>query len=169
MPNANGTTYNVSTADVGAQITFRVTAVGIGPPNTVSADSAPVIGSATPGHRRRTPDEAGPDQDEARRNHDKAHALDAEGQDEGQADPGPHVLARRSGSRCRGSTGPALGSASAGRPRQDDQEADQFASLKLTKAQKGKKVSVTITATKAGYKPFKVTFGPTAKVRAARR
>ena len=42
-------------------------------------------------------------------------------------------------------------------------------SLKLTKAQKGKKVTVTLTATKAGYKPFTVTFGPTAKVKAARR
>ena len=28
VPNAYGTTYNVSTADVGAQVTFRVTAVG---------------------------------------------------------------------------------------------------------------------------------------------
>ena len=55
VPNANGTTYNVSTADVGAQVTFRVTAVGIGPPNIVSADSAPVTVSAATGLRGRGP------------------------------------------------------------------------------------------------------------------
>ena len=42
IPNAIGTDYTPSTADAGAQISFRVTASGIGGPNVVSADSAPV-------------------------------------------------------------------------------------------------------------------------------
>ena len=54
IPNATGTEYTPSTADAGAQIAFRVTASGIGGPNVVTADSAPVsVGGAVPAPMRR--------------------------------------------------------------------------------------------------------------------
>ena len=55
IPNATGTTYTPSTADAGAQIKFRVTASGIGGPNVVSADSAPVPVTGAGGEPERRP------------------------------------------------------------------------------------------------------------------
>jgi hypothetical protein len=49
VPNATGTEYTPSSADAGAQVTFRVTASGIGGPDVVTVDSAPVtVGGAVP-------------------------------------------------------------------------------------------------------------------------
>ena len=165
VPNANGTTYNVSTADVGAQITFRVTAVGIGPPNIVSADSAPVIGSAAPhgpGHRRRGPDEAG--QEPRRRPRSRTLRVKTKGKLTGTARVGQTLKVKVPAFRLTGVKLTFRWSAGGKTIKKQTRS-----SLKLTKALKGKRISVTLTATKVGYKPLKLTLGPTAKVKAARR
>jgi ELWxxDGT repeat protein len=168
VPNATGTTYNVSTADVGAQVTFRVTAVGIGPPNIVSADSAPVTGSAAPGTGGGTQTKPGGTQTKPGRTTTKptlfALRVKTKGKLTGTARVGKTLKVKvptfsRTGVKVsfRWSAGGKT------------IKKQTSSSLKLTKAQKGKRVSVTLTATKAGYKPFKVTFGPTAKIKAVRR
>ena len=50
------------------------------------------------------------------------------------------------------------------RQRQAHQEADQ-ASLKLTKAYKGKRITVTVTATRTGYTTLTLTVRPSGKVK----
>jgi ELWxxDGT repeat protein len=168
VPNATGTSYNVSTADVGAQVTFRVTAVGIGPPNIVSADSAPVTGSAAPGTGGGTQTKPGGTQTKPGGTQTKptllALRVETKGKLTGTARVGKTLKVKvptfsRTGIKVsfRWSAGGKT------------IKKQTSSSLKLTKAQKGKRVSVTLTATKAGYKPFKVTFGPTAKIKAVRR
>jgi ELWxxDGT repeat protein len=165
VPNATGTTYSVSTADVGAQVAFRVTAVGIGPPNIVSADSAPITGSAAPGTAPGTGGGAKtkPGGTTTRPTLPTLQ-VKAKGKLTGTARVGKTLKVKvptfsRTGVKVsfRWSAGGKT------------IKRQTRSSLKLTKAQKGKRVSVTLTATKAGYKPLKVTFGPTAKVKAVRR
>jgi ELWxxDGT repeat protein len=158
VPNANGTTYYVSTADVGAQLTFRVTAVGIGPPNQASADSAPVAGVGTQAAPRTAPGGTTPPPKRP------ALLVKTKGKLTGTARVGKTLKIKlptfdRSGVKLsfRWSAG---GKTVKKRTR---------SSLKLTKGQRGKKVSVTITATKAGFTTAKVTLGPTAKVKPAKR
>lgn len=166
VPNAVGTAYNVTTADVGAQITFRVTALGIGAPNTVNADSAPVTGAGTAGGT--TPGTGGGT----------------------QTTPGGTTTTPKRPVLKVTKKGKVTGTARVGRtlkltlPKFDRTgvklsfrwtanskaiKKQTRSSLKLTKALRGKKIRVTITATKAGFTSTKVTLGPTAKVKSARR
>jgi ELWxxDGT repeat protein len=168
VPNVTGTTYRVGTADVGAQLTFRVTAVGIGPPNTLSADSAPVTGVAAPPSGGGTPPSRTPSR---------------------TTPPRTPTTPTRPALRVR-SKGKLLGTARVGAtlrlrlPKFDRTgvrltfrwSADgrtirrrTTSTLKLTRAQQGKKVRVAITAAKSGFRPVTVTLGPTAKVKRARR
>lgn len=163
VPNANGTTYSVSTADVGAQITFRVTAVGIGPPNTVSADSAPVTGggaAATP------PGSGTPRKPGGTPATPALPTLSAKtkGKLTGTARVGKTLKVKAPTFKLRGVKVTYRWSAGGKTIKKQTSS-----SLKLTKALKGKRISVTLTATKAGYKPLKLTLGPTAKVKSAQQ
>ncbi|WP_445148526.1 ELWxxDGT repeat protein [Baekduia sp. Peel2402] len=163
VPNANGTTYSVSTADVGAQITFRVTAVGVGPPNSVSADSPPVTGSAAtspPGSGGGTPKPGGTPTSPALR----TLSVKTKGKVTGTARVGKTLKVKVPTFRLTGVKVTFRWSADGKTIKKQVR-----ASIKLTRALKGKRISVTLTATKAGYKPLKVKLGPTAKVKAARR
>jgi hypothetical protein len=56
IPNATATEYTPASSDAGTQFTFRVTASGIGGPNVVTSDSAPVaIGAEVVTPRSATP------------------------------------------------------------------------------------------------------------------
>jgi hypothetical protein len=149
VPNATGTDYTPSTADAGAQIVFRVTASGIGGPNVVTADSAPVtIGGAVPGSGATPGPKPGvtpkpkPPAAQAKLTLRRAAKLTG---------------AARVGKTIR-LTLPTFAQSKvklAFRWYADGKviKKQTTSSLKLAKTYKGKRISVTITATKAGYKP----------------
>jgi ELWxxDGT repeat protein len=165
IPNATGTEYTPGTADAGAQVAFRVTASGIGGPNVVTADSAPVsVGgavsppAATPIPKpavtpRPTPAPTKP-QLTVRR---KAKLTGA----------------ARVGQRIK-LTLPTFTQSKVklsfrwyadGKPI----KAQTKSSLKLTNAHKGKRISVTITVTRTGYRSTTLTLRLSGKVKGRKR
>jgi ELWxxDGT repeat protein len=163
IPNATGTDYTPGTADAGAQVAFRVTASGIGGPNVVTADSAPVlVGGAVPppavtpkpaATPRPTPAATKPKLTVRR----KAKLT-------GAARVGQRIkltLPTFTQSKIKFSfrwyvDGKRIKKQTA-------------SSLKLTNAYKGKRISVTITATKTGYKSTTLTLRLGGKVKRRKR
>ncbi len=157
IPNATSTTYTPSAADAGTQISFRVTASGIGGPNVVDTDSAPVsvggvgdtVHAVQAQHRRPA--------------HVRAHP-----EKEGQAERG-------------GAGGPAHHAEAAGIAQSRTKltfrwyangkriQKQTKSSLKLGKALKGKRITAKITVKRAGYRTLTLTVGPTGKVKGAKR
>jgi ELWxxDGT repeat protein len=165
VPNATGTEYTPSSADAGAQVTFRVTASGIGGPNVVTADSAPVtVGGAVPlpgtnpipkptVRPRPTPAPTRPKLTVRR----KAKLTGA----------------ARVGQRIK-LTLPTLTQSKvkfAFRWYADGKliKKQTKSSLKLKNAYKGKRISVTVTVTKTGYKSTTLTLRLGGKVKGRKR
>jgi ELWxxDGT repeat protein len=163
IPNVTGTEYTPSTADAGAQVTFRVSASGIGGPNVVTADSAPVsVGGVAP------PPAATP----------KPSPKPAAKPSPKPTPTKPTLTVRRKAK--------LTGAARVGRNIKltlptFTQSKVKFtfrwyangkrikkqtkSSLKLKNAHKGKRISVTITATRTGYKPTTLTVRLSGKVK----
>jgi ELWxxDGT repeat protein len=172
IPNANGTEYTPSTADAGAQVVFRVTASGIGGPNEVAADSAPVaVGGAVP------PPAAVPSPKPTPKPSPKPGAKPSP---KPKAKPSLTVRrkaklsgAARVGRRIR----VALPSFAQTKVKLSFRwyadgkriKRQSAALLKLTHGHKGKRISVTVTATKAGYRSTTQTLRLSGKVKSRRR
>jgi ELWxxDGT repeat protein len=150
--NATSSAYKPVAADNGTQLSLRVTATGIGLPNEVTAASAPVtVGAAA------APPAPPP--------------------------PGPLALTVRTKPKLTGTarvgkrlkvtlptfaqSGVALKFRWFANGKRITGQAKS--SLKLKKAQKGKRITVEVSATKAGYKTLELKAGPTKKVKRKQR
>jgi ELWxxDGT repeat protein len=147
IPNATTTDYTPVAADAGTQLRFRVTAAGIGGPNKVAADSAPatVAGAGPP-----------PGATPALTVLKKTKLIGK-----------PRVGRRLTLALPKFTqTGVTLAFRwYAGGTRIKNQSKP---SLKLTKALKGKRITVKVIATKPGYTTLTLKLGPSGKVRGAR-
>jgi hypothetical protein len=161
VPNATGTEYTPSTADAGAQITFRVTASGIRGPNVVTADSAPVsVGGAvpSPGATPKPTPAATPRPVPAASK--PKLTLRRTAKLTGATRIGQHIkltLPTFTQSKVKLSF---RWYANGKRIKKQTKS-----SLKLTSAYKGKRISVTITATRTGYESTTLTLNLRGKVK----
>lgn len=156
ISNATSTTYTPSTADAGAQISFRVTASGIGGPNVVSADSAPVsVGGAvakpTPSPSPATPAAA-------------ALTVRKKATLTGAARVGQRIRLKLPAFAQPGVRFSFSWYAGGKRIKKQTKS-----SLTLTKGLKGKRITAKITVTKPGFRTLTLTVGPTGKVKSAKR
>jgi ELWxxDGT repeat protein len=155
IPNATTTTYTPSTADAGAQVSFRVTASGIGGPNVVDADSAPVSLTGVSASPSPSPSPAKPAK--------PVLTVSKKAKLTGAARVGQSIklkLPKFAQSRAKLSF-----SWYADGKRIKKQTKS---SLRLTKGLKGKRITAKITVTKTGYKTLTLTVGPTGKVKGAK-
>ncbi len=162
IPNATGTTYTPNTADAGTQISFRVTASGIGGPNVVTADSAAVsLGGAVA-----TPSAAPPPATPAK---PAKHAKPALKVSKKAKLTGTARVGRRIKLKLPKFVQPRVKLSFRWYVNGKRIKKQTKSSLKLGKAFKGKRITAKITVTKAGYKTLTLTVGPTGKVRSAKR
>jgi ELWxxDGT repeat protein len=166
IPNATGTEYTPSSADAGAQVVFRVTASGIGGPNVVTADSAPISVGGVVSPPATTPPSTPPAVKPSPKPAPTKPKLTLRRKAKltGAARVGARIklalptftqskvkLAFRwyaNGKRIKAQTG---------------------SSLKLTNALKGKRISITITATRTGYSSTTLTVSLSGKVKSKKR
>ena len=149
IPNATGLSYTVAAADAGAQLTFRVTAVGIGFPNTVTAVSAPAGAAPAPGPGATTPPAT-----------TKALTVTRKGKLTGKARVGATIKVTLPKLAQKGvkitfrwtANGKAI-------------KKQTRAKLKLTKALKGKRIAVKLTVKKAGFTTRTITLKLPGKVK----
>jgi ELWxxDGT repeat protein len=158
IPNATSTEYTPSTADAGSQISFRVTASGIGGPNQVTADSAPVsVGGAVAAPTPTPTPSPSPATLLSLTVRTKAKLT-------GTARVGKRITLKlpkivQSGVKLSirwYANGKLI-------------KKQTKSTLKLASAVKGKRITAKVTVTKTGYRTLTLTAGPTAKVKARRR
>jgi len=164
IPNATSTEHTVGPADAGAQLTFRVTASGIGGPNEVSATSAPVSIGGSQGGQSSTPNTPSTSSTPSTPAKPVTPALvvSKKAKLSGTARVGKTVkltLPKLKQTKVKltfswYANGKVI-------------KKQTKSSLKLTKRLKGKRITVKITLKKTGYKTLTITLGPTAKVKSA--
>ena len=159
IPNAVSTTYTPSTADAGAQISFRVTASGIGGPNVVDADSAPVSVGAASASPSPSPSPAKPAKSAT-----PALSVSTKARLSGAARVGQRIKLKLPKFRQSGVRLSFRWYADGRRIQRQT-----TSSLKLTKAFRGKRITAKITVRKPGYRTLTLTIGPTGKVKSAKR
>ncbi len=148
------TTYTVRPEDAGAQIQARITAKGIGAPNAVASDSAPVtvtgpVASPGPGGSPTPAPSATP-----------ALTVRKKAKLRGKAKVGKKLKLRLPKLAQSGVKLSFKWYANGKRIKKQKKS-----SLKLSKKLKGKRISAKITLRKAGYKTLTVKVGPTRKVK----
>lgn len=159
ISNATSTTYTPSTADAGAQISFRVTASGIGGPNVVDADSAPVSLTGAPVSPSASPPPA-----TSAKPSTPALTVSRNAKLSGAARVGQRITLTLPTFRQAGVRLSFRWYANGKRIQKQTKS-----SLKLTKALKGKRITAKITVTRAGYRTLTLTVGPTGKVKSRKR
>ncbi len=156
IPNATSTTYTPGTADSGAQISFRVTASGIGGPNVVSADSAAVVIGGAVATPKPSPSPTTPAA--AKLSVSKSAKLT------GSARVGQSLKLKLPKFRQSGVKLTFAWYANGKLIKKQTKS-----SLKLTKGLKGKRITAKIKVKKTGYKTLTLTVGPSGKVKSAKR